>query len=86
MCIEKKWKFRTWKIVRRRIDENAKLPDAGLFAEKIDWQTAVLELGLCHWYTGDKTKAKKLWTRGIRKEKTINEGTKEALIKNMGFD
>jgi len=63
-----------------------KLQDTGLFAEKIDWQTAALELGLCHWYTGDKTKAKKLWTQGIRKEKTINKGTKEALIKNMGFD
>ena len=63
-----------------------KLKDVGLFAENIDWQTALLELGLCHWYTGDKTTAKKLWAQGIRKEKTINEGTKEALIKNMGFD
>lgn len=78
--------FALGKLFGEELMKVRKLQDTGLFAEKTDWQTAVLELGLCHWYTGDKTKAKKLWTQGIRKEKTINTGTKGALIKNMKFD
>lgn len=55
----------------------------GLFEEEVDWQNVMLQLGLCHWYTGNKTNAKQLWTKGLRKEKTINKSTKTLLLENM---
>jgi len=78
--------FTLGKMFGEQLLKSKKMTTDGLFAEKTDWQKAMLELGLCEWYTGDKTTAKKLWKRGIEKEKTINNGTKEALLKNMKFD